>query len=69
MTGKSMSAMTFHHIPKTDRERELADFWYAKGYTEAEMMAKCKANKRKANKRKVSVVVTDKLPKKRAARA
>lgn len=46
-------------LPKNDRERELMEFWYNKGYAEAELMAKCNANKRK-----VSLVVTDKKKRK-----
>lgn len=34
-------------LPTNDRERQLMEFWYHKGYAEAELMAACKKNKRK----------------------
>jgi hypothetical protein len=42
-------------LPTSEREREMMNFWYAKGYAEAERMAA--VNK---NKRKVRIIITGK---------
>lgn len=41
-------------LPKNDRERQLMEFWYNKGYAEADLMAAVKKDKRK-----VQIVVSD----------
>jgi hypothetical protein len=33
----TVSTSVVPFIPKTQREKELADFWYRKGYAEAEL--------------------------------
>jgi hypothetical protein len=54
-----MKTLVTGMIPKNDRERELMEFWYNKGYAEAELMAVVAKDKRK-----VSIVVTDKKKRK-----
>jgi hypothetical protein len=44
-------------LPTTEREKQLMEFWYHKGYAEATLWFECLKNKRK-----VEVVITGKKP-------